>query len=66
MTSETKIGESRAALRVDEVGARLGLGMTLTRTLIRTGAIRSFRVGRAILVTPDELTRFVSERSAGR
>jgi len=66
MTSEIKAAESRAALRVDEVGARLGLGMTLTRTLIRTGEIRSFRVGRAILVTPDELARFVSERSAGR
>ncbi len=62
----TKTGDGRVAYRPHEVAERIGLGMTLTRTLIRTGEIRSFRIGRAILITPDDLARFVSERSAGR
>lgn len=54
--------DGRVAVRIAEAAARLGIGKTVLRTLVRDGELRSFRVGRAVLIPVAELDRFVAER----
>jgi excisionase family DNA binding protein len=55
----------RVAIRVAEAAERLGLGKTVVRALVRDGSIRSFRVGRAVLIPVSELEQFVADRLNG-
>jgi excisionase family DNA binding protein len=57
-------GDSRVAVRTAEAASRLGLGKTIVRQLVRDGELRSFTVGRAVLIPLTELDRFVAERLA--
>ena len=54
----------RAAYRPIAVAAMLDVGLTVARQLIRTGELRSIRIGRAVLVPHEELQRFISARRA--
>lgn len=55
------------AVRASEAASLLGVGKTVVRALVKNGELRSFRVGRAVLIPVAEIERFVAERvSAGR
>jgi excisionase family DNA binding protein len=60
--------DGRTAVRTAEAAIRLGVGKTVLRALLRDGELRSFRVGRAVLIPVAEIERFVADRvaAAGR
>lgn len=51
----------KMALSASEVSELLGLGMTKTWALIRSGEILSKRVGRRVIVLADDLKRFIEQ-----
>jgi excisionase family DNA binding protein len=54
--------ENPEILKVREVAASLRCGKNQAYELIRSGAIRSVRIGRAIRVTPEALEEFKAGR----
>jgi excisionase family DNA binding protein len=63
MTTDNGIDESASKQRltysVDESAELLGIGSTLAKELIRTGELRSIKIGRRRLVAHADLTEFV-------
>ena len=58
MTATT---EPRLLLRVDEAGHRLNLGRTVMYELIRSGRLRSVKVGKLRLIPSSALAEFVDQ-----
>ncbi|HUY39806.1 MAG TPA: helix-turn-helix domain-containing protein [Candidatus Binataceae bacterium] len=54
--------ENPLVLTLGEAAATLAISTRMLQKQVRTGAIRPTYIGRRLLFTPDELTRFV-ERS---
>lgn len=50
----------RVLLRVEEAARRLSIGRTSMFALVRTGAIRSVRVGRLRRIPDDALTDYIT------
>lgn len=48
------------AYRIPEAAARVGLGRTKLLEEVSAGRLRVIRVGRRVLVTDDELRRYVA------
>ena len=46
-------------LTVEEIGARLGLSAEVVRALAKSGKIPSFRIGRSLRFSPDDLATFI-------
>ena len=53
-----------AALSVSGFAERLGIGLSTAKSLVAAGEIKSFRVGRRVLVPQDEIAGFISRRMA--
>jgi excisionase family DNA binding protein len=53
--------EPRLLLRVDEAGRRLNLGRTVMYELIRSGQLRSVKVGKLRLIPSSALVEFVDQ-----
>ena len=51
--------EPRLLLRVDEAGRQLNLGRTVMYELIRSGQLRSVKVGKLRLIPRSALVEFV-------
>ena len=46
---------------IPEAAAQLGMGITKTRELIRTGQIKSVHIGRSIRVTSQAVADFIRQ-----
>ena len=53
--------ETRLLLRVDEAGRQLNLGRTVMYELIRSGRLRSVKVGKLRLIPTSALVEFVDQ-----
>lgn len=53
--------ETRLLYRVDEAGHRLNLGRTLMYELIRSGRLRSVKVGKLRLIPSSALVEFIDQ-----
>lgn len=53
--------ETRLLYRVDEAGHRLNLGRTVMYELIRSGRLRSVKVGKLRLIPSSALSEFVDQ-----
>ena len=53
-----------AALSVAGFAERLGIGLSTAKSLVAAGEIKSFRIGRRVLVPQDEIAGFISRRMA--
>lgn len=49
-------------LRVEDVQEILGIGRNSAYALVKSGRLRSIRVGRSIRITRGELARFMGEK----
>ncbi|MBI1949353.1 MAG: helix-turn-helix domain-containing protein [Deltaproteobacteria bacterium] len=58
--------ENKMGFRPREVAQALGLGITLVRSLIARGELRSIKLGRAVIVPRSEVERFIAARMADR
>lgn len=56
--------DSPNVLKVPEVAADLRIGRNAAYELVRTGAIRSVRIGRAVRVTREALEAFKAGQGA--
>ncbi len=54
----------RLGYRPAEVARLIGIGTTRTRELIRTGKIKSVRIGRSIVVTEESIRAFLASQEA--
>ena len=52
-------GETRLLLRIDEAGRQLNLGRTVMYELIRSGRLRSVKIGKLRLIPTSALVEFV-------
>lgn len=53
----------RFSLRIDEVGAALGISRTATYQAIKIGDLKTFKLGRRRLVLISELKAFVERKA---
>jgi len=53
--------ETRLLLRVDEAGRQLNLGRTVMYELIRSGRLRSVKVGKLRLIPTSALVEFIDQ-----
>jgi excisionase family DNA binding protein len=60
VTATERSNSSRLLLTVPEAAAQLGIGRTLMYQLIRTGAVRSVRVGRLRRIRPADLAAYTA------
>lgn len=51
-------------LRVEDVQEILGIGRSSSYTLVKSGTLRSVRIGRAIRIPKSELKRFLGEQGS--
>lgn len=58
------IGQPPMLMRVEEAADELRVGRTVVYELIRVGALRSIRIGRARRISREALRDFVAEQSA--
>lgn len=58
MSAETK-GVVRLLYTTEEAAAALGVGVTKTKTLIRSGDLRSVKIGRLRRITVSSLNEYV-------
>lgn len=65
LSNERKHPDEHAALGLTEVAERLSLGLSKTKELVASGAIRSLRVGRRVLVRPESITEFLNKIERG-
>ncbi len=56
------MSDGRLTYTVPEAAALLGIGTTLAKELIRTGELRSIKIGRRRLVARADLEIFVETR----
>lgn len=52
--------DKRITLNADEVAKLLGLGRNTTYTLLRSGRLRSVRVGRRLVIPRSEIDAFLA------
>jgi excisionase family DNA binding protein len=57
--------ELPVTLRVEDLTAILDIGRNTAYELVRSGQIRSVRVGRQIRIPRDEVVHFLSARNCG-
>lgn len=57
-------GGDAIAVDVIEAADRLSIGKTYARGLVRSGELRSFKLGRRILIPVSAIEEFVAERAA--
>ena len=57
--------QQRFGLRIRETAEALGLGLTVTRRLVASGAIASIRIGKRIIVTPEAIAAFLATAAKG-
>lgn len=62
MTNNAHAPHEQAALTVDQAAASLTLGRTKTLELIRSGALRSVRIGKRIVVPRIALEAFLQSQ----
>ena len=55
------LGELPLTLRVPEVASILGVGRNTAYSLIKSGELKSVRIGRQIRIPKEELLRFLKE-----
>lgn len=60
-----KVSLPKLAYRVDELVHVLGLGKTKIRELIDKGHLESIREGTAVLVTYNQLERYLNKKEQG-
>lgn len=53
--------ETRLLLRIDEAGHRLNLGRTVMYELIRSGRLRSVKIGKLRLIPSSAVIEFVDQ-----
>lgn len=51
----------RLSVTVREASQSLGIGQTNFYKLVRSGKIRTFKIGRRTLILTEELSRFVAD-----
>ncbi len=51
----------RLAYRIDESARIIGIGRTKLLTEISEGRLKTFRIGRRVLIGADELERYVND-----
>ena len=56
----------RIAYRVSEAAETCGIGVTMMREIVARGEIRSFRLGRRILIRKSDLQAWIDEHAEGR
>jgi len=61
MTADTSVDDSPMLLTADEAADRLRVHATTLRKLIADGALGCVRIGRKVMVTPDQITEFIDE-----
>jgi excisionase family DNA binding protein len=61
-TAATAAKQAPQCLGRDEVARRLGLSLRTTDTLILSGQIKSFKVGKKRLVTEEALSAYIRGR----
>lgn len=54
------VEELPLVLRVDDLSRALGIGRNTAYELVRSGQIRSIRIGRQLRIPRDELQRFLN------
>ena len=54
-------GDLPLTLRVPEVAAVLGVGRNMAYNLIKSGELKSIRIGRQIRIPKEELLRFMKK-----
>ena len=59
-TIPCSIEELPLVLRVDELSVALGIGRHTAYELVRSGQIRSIRIGRQLRIPRNELQRFLN------
>lgn len=59
--TDTALEDSPLLLTVDEAAARLRVHATTLRKLIADGELGCVRIGRKVMVTPDQITEFIDE-----
>jgi excisionase family DNA binding protein len=57
---QSKLGATDELLTVDELIRWLRLGRTRTNELLRSGSIRSYKIGRRRLVRQQDVMRFLA------
>lgn len=64
MDSQLQSKSEPAALSMAAVSSRLGLGLSNIKNRVASGEIRSFKVGRRVLIPFEEIDAFISRRMA--
>lgn len=59
--TDTTLDDSPMLLTVDEAAARLRVHATTLRKLIADKELGCVRIGRKVMVTPDQITEFIDE-----
>jgi excisionase family DNA binding protein len=62
--TESNMAQDRMLLRPEEVARSLAIGRTAVFELIRTGELRSVKIGKSRRVPVDAVTEYVSGLSA--
>lgn len=62
----TPAAPKKAVLNVEEVAARLGIGVNRVYELVNAGLLPHFRIGRRVLIGEAELGEWVSQQSRQR
>jgi excisionase family DNA binding protein len=62
--SETTVEVGRVLLRPEEVATALGIGRTAVFELIRTGELRSVKIGKSRRIPTDAVYEYVAGLSA--
>jgi len=60
----TPLGENRRAFRPDEVAEMIGIGRTKVYELLRSGEIRSVKVGGCRLVTAEAIHELLASHES--
>ena len=59
------MSDDKLVYSVDEAAQRLSIGRTLAYELIRSGELRSLKIGHRRLIARDDLEAFVQSRRSG-
>lgn len=65
LQADDEAREQPRGLTLQEAATRLGIGKTTTGILVRSGKIRSVRVGKRLLIPVDAIAEFLAEDSRG-
>ena len=65
-TATTSSNDGRLAYKVKDAAGAIGLGTTTTWALVKSGALKSVRVGRRVLITTEAIREFLAGAGGGR